>query len=101
MSGQLQSHHNPRAVLLGRKAGVSTGGCSRFLPIAACLNRQRLPLTPQVELQQDVLEDLVQTQFDVRPTATASKVRQDKFIKVLNTLTRWNPLPLLALRHFV
>lgn len=31
---------------------------------------------------------------------TAREVRQDKFIS-LNTQTRWNPLPVLALRHFV
>src|SRR5665647_1057352 len=69
-------------------------------PIAARLNRQRLPLTPQVELQQDVVEDLVQRQFDVRPPASTREVRQDKFIKLLETQIRWNPLPLLALRHF-
>jgi hypothetical protein len=70
-------------------------------PIAADLNRQRIALTPQVELQQDVVEYLVQRQFDMRPPAATRKVRQDKFIKLLNTHTRWNPLPVLALCHFV
>ena len=70
-------------------------------PIAAQLNRQRLPWTPQVELQQDVVEDLVQRQFDVWTSAPTREVRKDKSIKLLNTQTRWNPLPLLALRHFV
>src|ERR1035437_7535405 len=70
------------------------------LPICALFNRQLFPLAPQVELQQDVVEDLVQRQFDVRPSAPTRDVRQDKFIKLLETQIRWNPLPLLALRHF-
>ena len=69
-------------------------------PIAARLNRQRLPLAPQVELQQDVVEDLVQRQLDVRTPASTREVRQDKFIKLLKTQTRWNALPVLALRLF-
>lgn len=69
-------------------------------PIVARLNRQRLPLTPQVELLQDVVEDLVQRQFDGWSAPPTCEVRQDKFIKRLETQTRWNPLPLLAFRHF-
>ena len=45
-------------------------------------------------------KDLVQRQFDVRPPASTREVRQDKFIKLLETQINWNPLPLLALRHF-
>jgi hypothetical protein len=45
------------------------------LPIAAWLNRQRLPLTPQKELQQDVVEDLVQSQFDVWSSAPTREMR--------------------------
>jgi hypothetical protein len=70
------------------------------LPIAARLNRQRLPLTPQVELQQDVVEDLVQGQLDMRPPAPTREVRQDKFVKLLKTQIRWNRLPMLVLCHF-
>ena len=69
-------------------------------PIEARLNRQRLPLAPQVELQQDVVEDLVQRQFEGWSAVPTREVGQDKFIKLLDTQTRWNPLPLLAFRHF-
>ena len=71
------------------------------LPIAVRLNRQRLPLTPQVELQQEVVEDLVQRQFDMWPPTASREVWQDKFIKLLKAQIRWNPFPVLALRHFV
>ena len=59
-----------------------------------------LPLTPKLELQQDVVEDLVQRQLDMWPPAPTREVRQDKFIKLLKTQIRWNPLPLFTLRHF-
>ena len=69
-------------------------------PICVLFNGQHLPLAPQVELQQNVVENLVQRQFDMRPSASAREVGQDKFLKLLNTQIRWNPLPLLAFRHF-
>lgn len=68
-------------------------------PICVLFNGQHFPLAPQVELQQNVVENLVQRQFDMRPSASAREVGQDKFLKLLNTQIRWNPLPLLAFRH--
>jgi len=61
---------------------------------------RKLPLAPQVELLQDVVEDLVQRQFDGWSAPPTCEVRQDKFIKLLRGQTRWNPLPVLAFRHF-
>lgn len=53
-----------------------------------------------VELQQDVVENLMHRQLDGRSSAPRLEVRQDKYLKLLNTQTRWNPLPMLTLRHF-
>ena len=64
------------------------------------INWQLFPLAPQVELAQDVVEYLIKGQLDVRTSAPAREVRQDKFIKLRKAQTRWNPLPVLALRHF-
>jgi len=70
------------------------------LPICLLFNRQLFPLAPQVEQVQDVVEYLVQGQLDVRPPTAVREVWQDKFIKLSKAQTRWNPLPLLAFRHF-
>jgi hypothetical protein len=42
----------------------------------------------------------VQRQFDGWSAPPTREVRQDKFIKLLRGQTRWNPLPVLAFRHF-
>lgn len=70
------------------------------LPICVLFNRQLFPLAPQVEHAQDVVEYLVQGQLDVRPSAAPREVWQDKLIKLCKAQTRWNPLPVLAFRHF-
>ena len=82
------------------KGTVNAGVVDFGLSIAAICNWQRFPLAPHVELLQDVVENLVQRQFDRWPSAPTLQVRQDKCLKLLETQTRWNPLPMLALRHF-
>ncbi len=82
------------------KGTVNAGVVDFGLAIAPICNRQRLPLASHVELQQDVVENLVHRQLDGWPSAPRLEVRQDKCLKLLNTQTRWNPLPMLALRHF-
>ena len=69
-------------------------------PIGILFNGQHLPLAPQVELQQNVVENLVQREFNGRAATPTREVGQDKFLKLLNTQIRRNPLPLLAFCHF-
>jgi len=69
-------------------------------PIGAFLDWQLLPLTPEVQQPQDVVEDRMQGQFEGRSSAADRQVRQDKFLELLAGQNRWYPLPLLGLRHF-
>src|SRR5260370_4636651 len=62
-------------------------------------DRQLLPLTTHVELPQNVVEDLKQTQLRCRATATDRKVRQDKLLKLRRSHLRGNRLPTLASSH--
>ena len=48
---------------------------------AIFVNRQFLPLTPQIEQLQNVVEDLEQTQLRCRAAAADGKVWQDKLLK--------------------
>ena len=56
--------------------------------------RQFLPLTPQVERLQDVVEDREQGQFWCRSPAPNRKMGQDKLLELLRTQMCWNTLPL-------
>src|SRR4051794_10162666 len=60
---------------------------------------QLLPLTAQIELLQNVVEDLEQTQFWRRTSAVKGKVRQDKLFKLANPQLRGNCLPMAASSH--
>lgn len=63
-------------------------------------DRQFLPLTPQVEQLQNVVEDLVRSKFWSRAAASDGKMRQDKLFELLDAQSGGNRLPLVAFRHF-
>ena len=67
------------------KGTVNAGVVDFGLPIAPICNRQRRPLAPYVELQQDVVENFVQRQLHGWPSAATLEVRHDKCLKLLNT----------------
>ena len=69
---------------------------------ASCVffDRQLLPLTADMKQFQNVVEDRIQRQFGQRTTTANHKMWADKFLKRFFAQIRWNPLPLLALRHF-
>jgi hypothetical protein len=51
--------------------------------VAILVDRQFLPLTPQIEQLQNVVKDLEQTQLRCWPTAAGGKVRQDKLLMLV------------------
>src|SRR5450631_3126981 len=63
-------------------------------------DRQFLPLTPEVKRLQDVVEDRVQAQIRLWPTAPPCQMRQDKLLELFQTQMRWNALPARGFRHF-
>jgi len=69
--------------------------------IIAFVDGQFLPLTPEIQQLQDVVEDRVQRQFDRWSSAPHRQVRQDKLLELLKRQTRRYPLPLLGSLHFV
>ena len=80
---------------------INPGMVNLRMPLLVLLNRQLLPLAAQIQKPQNIVEDRVQRQLRCRATPPGQQVGQDKFLKLLHTQIRWNPLPLLALRHFL
>ena len=60
------------------------------------VDRQLLPLTTHMELLQNVVEDLEQTQLQCRPAAADGQVRQDKLLKQFAIQLRRNCLSMAA-----
>ena len=55
------------------------------------LDRQLLPLTSHVKQSQDVVEDPMQWQFCLRPSAAGQKMGQDKLLELHQGQTRRGP----------
>ena len=64
---------------------------------AILVDRQLLPLTPQIKQLQNVVEDLMKAQLRRRTAATDGEMRQDKLLKLPEPQLRRNRLPSVEL----
>src|ERR1700712_660092 len=69
------------------------------LALAIFVDRQLLPLTPQIQDFQNVVEDLIKAQLRRRTAATDREMRQGKLLELRERQLRWDRLPALRLRH--
>lgn len=61
-------------------SAIDAGVVDLGATLAILVDRQFLPLASQIELLQNIVEDLEQTQLQCRATAADRKMRQDKLL---------------------
>src|SRR3954452_13738451 len=78
---------------------INAGGVDFRTAVVIPVDWQLLPLTPQIQQFQNVVEDLEQTRLRCWSTAAGRKVRQDKLFKHPEIQLCGNRLPTTASSH--
>src|SRR3954452_23154612 len=97
--GALKNGGDAAIGLPAAPSAIDAGVVDLRTTFAILVDRQLLPLTPQIEQLQNVVEDLEQTQLRCWSTAAGGKVRQDKLFKQSEPQLRGNRLPTAASSH--
>src|SRR3954469_2885376 len=97
--GALKNGGDAAIGLPAAPSAIDAGVVDLRTTFAILVDRQLLPLTPQIEQLQNVVEDLEQTQLRGRTAAADGQVRQDKLLEQCETQLRGNRLPATASSH--